>query len=225
MTIKLIRLAIAIAMLTGLLAATGCPQQEASAQAGNTVATAPQASAPAASDAAPSADVELATVTYSVEGMTCDHCVKGITGELAKVEGVKDCSADWEKGITMVSYDPAVVNDDAIIGKINALGYTASLPEKANLEMLAGGGCGSGCGGCGEKPAMAEKSGCEGCPDKANCEGCPDKADCADCPEGCDGNCEDCPNKGECDGNCEGCPGKDGAKGTGSAAEEEASQA
>jgi copper chaperone CopZ len=32
------------------------------------------------------------TTTYHVNGMTCDHCVAAVTGELSRLDGVHDVS-------------------------------------------------------------------------------------------------------------------------------------
>jgi copper chaperone len=36
----------------------------------------------------------MSTITYSVPGMTCDHCVKAVTQEVSAVSGVADVAVD-----------------------------------------------------------------------------------------------------------------------------------
>ena len=33
--------------------------------------------------------------TYTVTGMTCDHCVQAVTGELSKLPGVRTSRSIW----------------------------------------------------------------------------------------------------------------------------------
>ena len=59
----------------------------------------------------------------TIEGMTCEHCVRAVDGRLRKtpgveVEAVKVGSAD-------VRYDPARTNVDEIADVIADEGYTA----------------------------------------------------------------------------------------------------
>ena len=59
----------------------------------------------------------------TIEGMTCEHCVRAVDGRLRKtpgveVEAVKVGSAD-------VRYDPARTNVDVIADVIADEGYTA----------------------------------------------------------------------------------------------------
>lgn len=36
----------------------------------------------------------MSTMTYSVPGMTCDHCVKAVTTEVSALSGVTDVAVD-----------------------------------------------------------------------------------------------------------------------------------
>jgi copper chaperone len=36
----------------------------------------------------------MATTTYPVTGMTCEHCARAVTGELSKLAGVSGVSVD-----------------------------------------------------------------------------------------------------------------------------------
>ncbi len=47
------------------------------------------------------------TTTYQVEGMTCDHCVRAVTGELLLLPGVQRVDVDLESGaVTVISDNP-----------------------------------------------------------------------------------------------------------------------
>jgi copper ion binding protein len=60
--------------------------------------------------------------TYTVEGMTCDHCVKAITGEVTRLEGVDAVAVDLSAGTVRVSGD--AVDDAAVAAAIDEAGYT-----------------------------------------------------------------------------------------------------
>ena len=55
----------------------------------------------------------MTEATYSVTGMTCDHCVRAVTAEVEKIAGVASVSVDLGAGrVTLRSdgpVDPAVV--------------------------------------------------------------------------------------------------------------------
>ncbi|MGI9032137.1 MAG: heavy-metal-associated domain-containing protein [Acidimicrobiales bacterium] len=55
----------------------------------------------------------MSTSTYSVNGMTCDHCVKAVSTEVGKVAGVTDVAVDLASGQVTVTAenepDPAAV--------------------------------------------------------------------------------------------------------------------
>lgn len=47
------------------------------------------------------------TATYTVEGMTCGHCVAAVTEELKKVPGVEEVAVDLDSGkVTITSGAP-----------------------------------------------------------------------------------------------------------------------
>jgi copper ion binding protein len=49
----------------------------------------------------------MAEATYSVTGMTCDHCVRAVETEVAKIAGVGSVSVDLAAGqVTLRSDDP-----------------------------------------------------------------------------------------------------------------------
>ena len=62
----------------------------------------------------------MATTTYPVTGMTCEHCVRAVTGELGGLDGVSDVTVDLvPDGVSLVT----VASD-------------APLPEPAVAEAL-----------------------------------------------------------------------------------------
>jgi copper chaperone len=60
-----------------------------------------------------------------VEGMSCEHCQATVEKGVRELQGVSEVSADIQKGETAVSFDPALVQEEAIKEKIRSLGYQA----------------------------------------------------------------------------------------------------
>ncbi len=47
----------------------------------------------------------MSTATYTVTGMTCEHCVSSVTEELTKVEGVRDVDVELATGAVTITSD------------------------------------------------------------------------------------------------------------------------
>jgi copper chaperone CopZ len=62
-------------------------------------------------------------VNHTIEGMSCDHCVRAVRGRLERTEGVK--VDEVKVGSATVEYDPAKTNIDEIEDAIADEGYTA----------------------------------------------------------------------------------------------------
>ena len=53
------------------------------------------------------APLSLTEATYSVTGMTCDHCVRAVEAEVGKIAGVASVSVDLGAGrVTLTSAEP-----------------------------------------------------------------------------------------------------------------------
>ncbi|MFM9136283.1 MAG: heavy-metal-associated domain-containing protein [bacterium] len=62
------------------------------------------------------------TATYSVTGMTCDHCVRAVTTELVQLPGVRSVDVDLAGGaVTVTSDDPLDV--ESVREAIDEAGY------------------------------------------------------------------------------------------------------
>ena len=52
----------------------------------------------------------MTTATYQVTGMTCEHCVHAVSGELRELDGVSDVAVDLHPGgqsaVTVTSEAP-----------------------------------------------------------------------------------------------------------------------
>ncbi len=66
----------------------------------------------------------MATATYEVTGMTCEHCVRAVTGELSVLGGVGrvivDLVPDGRSRVTVISHAP--IPDQVIAAALNEAG-------------------------------------------------------------------------------------------------------
>jgi copper chaperone len=62
------------------------------------------------------------TNTYTVTGMTCEHCVQAVTGELSALPGVADVKVDLGTGAVTVTSE-APLPDDAVRAAVDEAGY------------------------------------------------------------------------------------------------------
>lgn len=64
----------------------------------------------------------MTEATYSVTGMTCDHCVRAVTAEVEGIPGVASVSVDLGAGrLTLVSEEP--VDPDAVRAAVEEAGF------------------------------------------------------------------------------------------------------
>lgn len=64
----------------------------------------------------------MASSTYTVQGMTCDHCAGSVTAEVTKIPGVTDVAVDVAGGrLTVTSAEP--VSSDAVTEAVEEAGY------------------------------------------------------------------------------------------------------
>ncbi len=64
------------------------------------------------------------TMTYAVQGMTCDHCKKAVSSELGQLAGVEAVEVDLETKLVTVTGDR--LDDQALRAAIEEAGYEAS---------------------------------------------------------------------------------------------------
>ena len=60
--------------------------------------------------------------TYTVTGMTCDHCVRAVTEEVSKVPGVTEVEVDLPTGRVTVRSDEQL-DDSAVAAAVDEAGY------------------------------------------------------------------------------------------------------
>ena len=64
----------------------------------------------------------MSTSTYVVEGMTCGHCVRAVTGELSNLPGVTDVAVDLETGEVAVTGE-GQLDHEAVRAAVAEAGY------------------------------------------------------------------------------------------------------
>jgi len=63
----------------------------------------------------------------TIEGMSCEHCVRAVRGRLERTDGVK--VDDVDIGSATIDYDPAKASIDDIEEAIADEGYTAFVAD------------------------------------------------------------------------------------------------
>lgn len=64
----------------------------------------------------------MAESTYTVSGMTCDHCTRSVTEELAELDGVEKVAVDLPTGaVTVTSAEP--LPEAAVRAAVEEAGY------------------------------------------------------------------------------------------------------
>lgn len=64
----------------------------------------------------------METTTFTVKGMTCEHCVRSVTEELSALPGVRDVAVDLASGRVAVESDTAL-SDEAVRAAVDEAGY------------------------------------------------------------------------------------------------------
>ena len=65
------------------------------------------------------------TATYTVSGMTCEHCVASVTEEVLEIAGVTGVDVDLPTGTLTVTSDRPVSEDD-VRAAVDEAGYEVS---------------------------------------------------------------------------------------------------
>ena len=64
----------------------------------------------------------MTTNTYTVGGMTCEHCVRAVTDELTKIDGVEGVDIDLATGRVAVRSDQPL-DDATVAAAVDEAGY------------------------------------------------------------------------------------------------------
>jgi len=68
----------------------------------------------------------MQTVSISVEGMSCQHCVKTVQGALAAAPGVTSAAVDLASKSARVEFDPAATSVAKLMQAVNSTGFQAT---------------------------------------------------------------------------------------------------
>ena len=67
----------------------------------------------------------MTDLTYSVPGMSCEHCRAAVSGEVSKVEGVTGVDVDLETKLVVVHGE--AVSDADVRAAIDEAGYDVAV--------------------------------------------------------------------------------------------------
>ena len=70
---------------------------------------------------------DLRTITLSITGMTCGHCVMATKKGLASVPGVADVAVTLDPPRAVVAYDPGKAGEDRLAAAVKEAGYAAAV--------------------------------------------------------------------------------------------------
>ena len=65
----------------------------------------------------------METITFNVQGMTCNGCVASVTRVLKAVPGVADVAVTLSPGAARIDFDAARTNAPALKAAIEGAGY------------------------------------------------------------------------------------------------------
>lgn len=60
---------------------------------------------------------------YTVNGMTCGHCVSSVTEEISQIDGVRNVAVELDAGLVTVTSDQPVTEGD-VRAAVTEAGYT-----------------------------------------------------------------------------------------------------
>jgi len=69
----------------------------------------------------------MCTNTYTVVGMTCEHCVRSVTEEVSAIPGVSDLTVDLATGALTVTAAEGAVSETAVRDAVTEAGYSLTV--------------------------------------------------------------------------------------------------
>ncbi len=73
-------------------------------------------------------------VTLQVEGMTCTGCEQRLGTALGRVDGVREASADHDRGEVAVRFDPDETTRGDLVERIERAGFEVVEPTDAGAS-------------------------------------------------------------------------------------------
>ncbi|ORX92696.1 copper-translocating P-t [Basidiobolus meristosporus CBS 931.73] len=78
----------------------------------------------------------LETITLSVQGMTCQSCVRAINSALEALSGVSQVHVSLENHSAQITFEPQVIQLETLMETIEGCGFLVSLPSsKTTVEL------------------------------------------------------------------------------------------
>ncbi|MBT8308719.1 MAG: heavy-metal-associated domain-containing protein [Flavobacteriaceae bacterium] len=125
-------------------------------------------------------DATYAKAEFGIDGMTCAiGCAKTIEKKLAKMDGVKSATVDFDRELAMVEYDEAMVTPTVLTEMVTSVADVYKVKDMKSVdEFSAKKSCDKECckGKSAEEKANCEKECCKG--EKAKGEKMACKPDC-----------------------------------------------
>jgi copper chaperone len=75
----------------------------------------------------------MTKIQLSVNGMSCNHCVRAIEQAVGEIDGTKEIKVELEKKEVSVSFDDKKVNLEQIIDAIQEEGYEIEKRQLVNV--------------------------------------------------------------------------------------------
>ncbi|WP_290700910.1 heavy metal-associated domain-containing protein [Lacinutrix sp.] len=103
-----------------------------------------------------------AKAEFKIEGMTCAMgCAKSIEKKMAKMEGVKSATVDFERELAMVEYDQAKVTPASLEGTVTKVSDTYKIKDMKTVDAFSKKACAADCKkDCCKNKTEAEKMAC-----------------------------------------------------------------
>lgn len=83
-------------------------------------------------------NANYAKAEFTIEGMTCAMgCAKTIEKKMAKMEGVKSATVDFDKKLAMVEYDDAKVTPESLENTVTSVADQYSVKDMKTVEAFS----------------------------------------------------------------------------------------
>lgn len=69
----------------------------------------------------------MKTVRLTVDGMSCEHCVRAVEGALKSQDGVRAADVKLDSGAAQVQYEETRVTPEQMIAAVKEEGYEARI--------------------------------------------------------------------------------------------------
>lgn len=74
---------------------------------------------------------------WTIEGMTCQGCARGLQGGMAAVKGVVSCEVNYKTNSMVCTYNDKVLNSEKVAEHVAKMGYKAIPKQKETEESTS----------------------------------------------------------------------------------------